>query len=254
MASQLITYTGLRAGLLAWMARDGDTRLDSRFDDFLLNCERRMYYGFATADPGNPLRSDPLRIAEMEVVDPGFPIGSDGVPGDLAGVRLTEFDDVRVTEDFSVSDVVPATVPQPTAFLELISAQLNSPVGPLEIVAQRIIDGYTTIGTSTPQLIAVSGLNFRIFPPPGDVDTVTLRYYQKLDTPTAAAANDILINYPDVYLYGCLIEAAIFTQDEGAALRYLQLYNASVSGLNARTQRITASAVPVIRMRGARTP
>ena len=32
-------------GMLAWLARSGDALLDSRFDDFLLNCERRLYYG-----------------------------------------------------------------------------------------------------------------------------------------------------------------------------------------------------------------
>ena len=65
---------------------------------------------------------------------------------------------------------------------------------------------------------------------------------------------DIVVNYPDVYLYGCLVEAAIFTQGEAEARRYLQLYNASVAGLNARSQRITASSVPVIRVRAGRTP
>ena len=70
----------------------------------------------------------------------------------------------------------------------------------------------------------------------------------------AAAGNAILTGSPDIYLYGCLVEAAIFTQDEPAALRYLPLYNASVAGLNARTQRITASAVPVIRLRAGRIP
>ena len=49
-------------------------------------------------------------------------------------------------------------------------------------------------------------------------------------TPTGATVNAILTSYPDVYLFGCLIEAAIFTQDELATQRYLQLYNASVAG------------------------
>ena len=47
MASQITTYAGLKAGMLAWLARPGDTLLDSRFDDFLLNCERRVDYGVA---------------------------------------------------------------------------------------------------------------------------------------------------------------------------------------------------------------
>ena len=84
--------------------------------------------------------------------------------------------------------------------------------------------------------------------------TATLRYYRTLETPTGATVNAILTGYPDVYLFGCLIEAAIFTQDEFAAQRYLQLYNASVAGLNARTQRITASAAPVIRLRAGMLP
>src|SRR5215813_4608589 len=143
MAAQITTYGGLKAGVLAWLARTGDALLDGRFDDFLLNCERRMYYGYATEDAGNPLRSDPLRIVEMETVDPAF--------------ALT------------------AVTPQPLGFLELISAQLNQPNAPfgsaqgrpLQIVAQRTIDGYVSSTPAEPRLIAVSGTNFRVYPDPG---------------------------------------------------------------------------------------
>jgi hypothetical protein len=217
MAAQITTYGGLKAGVLAWLARTGDALLDSRFDDFLLNCERRIYYGHATDDPANPLRSDALRIPEMETADTAFALNS-------------------------------GTVAQPATFLELISAQLNSPQGPLQIVSQRTLDGYGTQSLGGTRLIAVSGQNFRLLDAP-TAGTATLRYYQKLTTPAGATVNAILTSYPDVYLYGCLVEAAIFTQDQDAALRYIPLYNASVSGLNARTQRITASSVPVIRLR-----
>jgi hypothetical protein len=217
MAAQITTYGGLKAGVLAWLARTGDALLDSRFDDFLLNCERRIYYGHATDDPANPLRSDALRIPEMETADAAFALNS-------------------------------GTVAQPATFLELISAQLNSPQGPLQIVSQRTLDGYGTQSLGGTKLIAVSGQNFRLLDAP-TAGTATLRYYQKLTTPAGATVNAILTGYPDVYLYGCLVEAAIFTQDQDAALRYIPLYNASVSGLNARTQRITASSVPVIRLR-----
>jgi hypothetical protein len=221
MAAQITTYGGLKAGMLAWLARTGDALLDGRFDDFLLNCERRIYYGFAT-ETDNPLRSDPLRIPEMETVDAAFALNA-------------------------------GTVPQPAAFLELISAQLNNPLGPLQIVSQRTLDGYGTQSLGGTRLIAVSGQNFRLLDAPTS-GTATLRYYQKLTTPAGAGVNAILTSYPDVYLYGCLIEAAIFTGDQPGALSYLQLYNASVAGLNARTQRITASSVPVIRLRAGMAP
>lgn len=221
MAAQITSYAGLKAGMLAWLARPGDSLLDSRFDDFLLNCERRMYYGHATEEPGNPLRSDPLRIVDMETVDPAF--------------------------------ALQATVAQPPGFVELISVLLNSPVRLLEVVSQRTLDAYGPRHLGGVHKIAVSGTDFRLKDEPAGA-LATLRYYRKLATPQAATVNAILTNYPDVYLFGCLIEAAIFSQDEFAAQRYLQLYNASVLGLNARTQRITASAAPVIRLRGGMTP
>jgi hypothetical protein len=99
----------------------------------------------------------------------------------------------------------------------------------------------------------VSGTNFRFLDAPSS-GTATLRYYRKLATPAGSTVNDILTNYPDVYLYGCLVEAAVFTQGEAEGQRYLQLYNASVAGLNARTQRITGSAAPVIRLRTGMLP
>jgi hypothetical protein len=221
MPAQITTYAGLKAGMLAWLARTGDALLDSRFDDFLLGCERRMYYGHATEEPGNALRSDPLRIVEMETSDPAF--------------------------------VLHATVPQPPGFVELISVLLNSPEALLEIVSQRTLDAYGAQSLGRIAKIAISGTNFRVKDDPAGA-TATLRYYQKLAAPSGAIVNAILTGYPDVYLFGCLIEAAIFTQDEMGAQRYLQLYNASVAGLNARTQRITASAAPVIRLRGGMMP
>jgi hypothetical protein len=222
MALQITTYSGILGGVLSWLGRDsaGETIITDRFDDILALCERRIYYGYATEDVGNALRSDPLRIVEMETVDSAFSLSS-------------------------------GTVAQPTGFLELISAFNNNDDLPISINAQRTIDGFgnQTLGR-VGGIIAVSGTNFRVFDAPTTAITAELRYYKKLTTPAGSTVNDILTNYPDVYLWGCLIEASVRTQDEPGALRYLAMYNASVQGLNARTQRITASANPRMRVRG----
>jgi hypothetical protein len=223
MSVQINTYSGLNAGVQAWMARPDDVVLSARFDDFLALAERRIYYGYATDDVTNPLRSDPLRIPEMETVDSAFSLSS-------------------------------GTVAQPTTFVELISVYNTTINSPMEIVAQRVIDGYGTAAVGGAKLIAVSGTNFRIKDAPTTANTAVLRYYQKLATPTAAASNAILASYPDVYLNACLIEAAVYTQDAPSAQAYLAVYNASVQGLNARQQRMTASANPVMRVRGGMTP
>lgn len=220
MAVTINTYGGLLSGMLARLARQGDAILTPEFDNFLANAEQRMYYGYATEDMANPLRSDPLRIVEMEIT----------------------------VESASVAAGT-STIAQPSDFLELISVYSESLNMPMQIVAQRVIDGYGAQSIGGTKLIAVSGANFRLLDAaPADL-TLVMHCYRKLATPTGGSANDILTNYPNVYLYGCLIEAAIFTQDEAGALRYLQLYNASVMGLNARTQRITASADPRLRAR-----
>jgi hypothetical protein len=222
MAVAINTYSGILGGVLSWLGRDsaGETIITDRFDDLLALCERRIYYGYATEDVGNALRSDPLRIVEMETVDSAFSLSS-------------------------------GTVAQPTGFLELISAFNNNDDLPISINAQRTIDGFgnQTLGR-VGGIIAVSGTNFRVFDAPTTAITAELRYYKKLTTPVGSTVNDILTNYPDVYLWGCLIEASVRTQDEPGALRYLAMYNASVQGLNARTQRITASANPRMRVRG----
>ena len=223
-ASGRYTYGWLSSAVQAWLSRTGDTTLSARFDDFLAMCERRMWYGYATEDMGNPLRSDPLRIAEMEATDTAFVLNTTG------------------------------SVAQPDGFLELVSVYNQSTNTPMSIVSQKIIDGYGSQSVGGTNMIAVSGMNFRYKDAPSSNLTVTLRYYTKLTTPNGSTVNDIIATYPDVYLYGCLTEAAIFTQATEEATKYLALYNASVSGLNARTQRITASATPVIRLRRGMVP
>lgn len=225
MSVAINTYSGLSAAVQAWMARAGDTVLSARFDDFLALAERRIYYGYATDDMPNPMRSDPLRIPEMQTVDTAFTPGTSG------------------------------TVAQPTNFLELISVKKNTGTAiQMQIVAERVLDEYGSNAVGNVVLWAVSGTNFRILDAPASTDTFTLRSFQKLATPTPAAANTILTSYPDVYLYACLTEAAIYTQDPPSAQAYLALYNASVAGLNARRQRITASANPVMRVSGGMRP
>jgi hypothetical protein len=219
MTVNITAYTGLKAAVAAWMARTGDTLLDSRFDDLLALHEQRMYYGAAEV-PGLLPRFEPLRIREMETVDSAFSISAE-------------------------------TVAQPTGFLELIEASLNSPEAPLRIEHEGVIASYGSQTLSNADIITVSGTNFRFKEASG---TATLRYFQKLTTPTASTANAILTTYPGVYLNGCLIEAAILTSDFESAAKYGAIYTSQVGGLNQRKNRELAGATNVrVRVRG-RTP
>jgi hypothetical protein len=218
MTVNVTSYTGLKAAVQQWMARPGDTLVDSRFDDCLALHEQRMYYG-ASEVPGLLPQFQALRIREME-----------------AGAR---------------SDIEEETVAQPAGFLELIEASLDSPYAPLRIEHQGVIASYGEQTLGANKIIAISGTDFRFKEASG---TVTIRYYQKLTTPSASASNWILENAPGVYLNGCLIEAALMTSDTTAAATYGALYAAQVGGLNQRRNRELAGATNVrMRVRG-RTP
>lgn len=221
MAVVINTYTGLQAAIASWMAREGDTSITDRFDDLLSLHEHRMYYGAAEV-PGLLPACDPLRIREMETVNASFALA--------------------------------ATVAQPTGFLELIEAKINSESLRLDLVAEGTLSNYAAGSLGGPAVIAVSGTNFRVMDDPGSDYTATLRYFAKLTTPSAGVSNWILTNAPNVYLHGCLYEAAVMTGDATAAGLYLATYAAHVRALNQKRNSELRFATNVrMRVRG-RTP
>jgi len=227
MAVQITTYAGLQSAVAAWLARDGDTDLSNRADDFIALCEQRMYFGKPALDALGIPEHEAIRIPEMYQANASFALAQG--------------------------------VAQPTGFLELVEATLNGtncPPQPLQIVEESVIDSMSPYTSAAPRMIAVSGTGFRLWPDPGaNSYTATLRWYGTLPTPSGATpTNWILTNAPGVYLNGCLLEAAIFTGDPDSAKYYAMLYAADVAGLNIRRQRVLASAQNVRMKLRARTP
>lgn len=230
MAALITTYGGLSTAIGDWMARSGDPDIAARIDDLIALCEQRMYYG-----------TDPLEAA--------------GVPA-FEAIRIPEMYTANTSFAFPANNTA-----QPSGMLELVEVYLNNSSGgdgyPLDIVEESIIDSYSSTDTGDPRKIAISGLNFRSWPDPGTTTTYTftLRYYGKLSTPSGTSStNWILTNAPNVYLYGCLLEASLMTGDFDGAAKYGVLYGSSANGLNTRTQRRLASAQNVRIQLRSRTP
>lgn len=220
MSAVINTYTGLQAAVATWLARDGDTDITSRFDDLLALCEQRMWWGKpAMPSLGLPAH-EPIRISAMENINTSFTMGD--------------------------------PVGRPLDFLEMISATQNSPYQPIDIVEQSILDNYGGQANDSP-MMALDGVNFRWVGPAAST-SATIRYYAKLATPTSSTVNWILTNAPGVYLNGCLLEAAILTQDLEAAKVYAAMYAADAGGLNeARNRQAWSARNMRVRLRG-RTP
>lgn len=212
MAVSITNYGGLVSAIAAWLARDGDTDLAARADDFIALCETRMYYGAPAV--GQIPECEAIRIPEMYQSNASFALAQNAA--------------------------------QPAGMLELIEATVNSAdvPAPMQIVEESVIDTQALAITGTPRMIALSGNNFRVWPDPGTGSyTATLRWLGGLATPSVSNdTNWILTNAPGVYLNGCLLEAALFTGDIAGAATYGTLYASLAAGLNVRAQRRLASA------------
>lgn len=88
-------------------------------------------------------------------------------------------------------------------------------------------------GTGTPCFFTVRNneLEFDILP--DDTYTVTITYISDL-TPLSDTnqTNDILTKYPNIYLYGCLKQAFIFSEDLDEAAMYDGLFSEAISSAN----------------------
>lgn len=225
MAAVITTYTGLQSAVSAWLARDGDVFITQSFDDLMALFEQRMYYG-STGIPEFGIPDSPaLRLRQMETTNAAFSLSS-------------------------------ATVAQPTGFLEMIEANLNTPARALKLVAEGVISAFATAGqTGAPFEMAISGTNLRMWPDPtGGSYTATIRYFAKLTTPTSSVANWILENIPGLYLNGILLEAAIMTGDWDSAKGYGALYAGFCRGAHEQRNRELGYATNVRTRLRSRTP
>ncbi len=78
-----------------------------------------------------------------------------------------------------------------------------------------------------------------LFPAPGldSEQVLTMFYYAKLPALVAAAdSNKVLDAYPQLYLYGCMVEAGAFREHEKDTATYAQLWTQYSTELNTRHQ------------------
>ena len=105
----------------------------------------------------------------------------------------------------------------PTGFIQMRNLQINaSPIVPMQYVTHEIYDRlYGSTLTGTPQMYTIIADEIQLGPIPGSVMTIEMLFYKKFDALTpSATTNWMIINAPDVYLYGCLLEAEPFIMND----------------------------------------
>lgn len=134
----------------------------------------------------------------------------------------------------------------PSDFLETKSLKLTStnPQTPLEFLSIDALDQkaaeYTASGK--PRFFGVVGGQLRIVPTPDSTYTTELTYYAKLSKLSSTnTSNWLLSSSPDIYLYGSLLQAAPYLQDDARIQTWATLYERALNDLQTADDRSASS-------------
>jgi hypothetical protein len=142
----------------------------------------------------------------------------------------------------------------PDDFLEAKTFKLDtSPPTPLQFETIDSMDNLSVVYTSSgkPAYFSVVGNQFRFIPTPDTTYTGELTYYAKLSKlSTSNTTNWLLTAAPDIYLYGALMQAAPYLQDDARITVWAALYKNGLEELKLSDDRgSTSGGVLVTRAR-----
>ena len=150
---------------------------------------------------------------------------------------------VRATASFAAAAEY-GTVPDD--FMEVKSIKLDTnPVTSLTfqtIEAMDQLSNTTYLSSGKPLYFTVVGNQFRLLPIPDGAYTADLVYYAKLTKlSSTVATNWLLTQAPDVYLYGALLQAAPYLQDDARIPVWSNLYDRALTDVQTADDRGSTS-------------
>lgn len=86
--------------------------------------------------------------------------------------------------------------------------------------------------TGTPRMYTHADGQFQLYPTPSVDTDFELLYYQKIPSLSSNADNWLLLEAPDVYLYGSLLHSAPYLAEDQRVAVWAQMYSAAVARLN----------------------
>jgi len=158
-----------------------------------------------------------------------------GVPqADLEAGDLVAGGTYWLYYDGALWNLVPSGgTPLPAGFLEMRSIFLQtSPQQPLSPVTPEIYNSsWMSSASGPPEAYLLEGDCIRFGPIPDAAYAAQIGFYRKFPALAGAATNWLMTNKPDAYLYGALLEAAIYFRFDDDAQFYFGLYRGAVEGL-----------------------
>ena len=133
----------------------------------------------------------------------------------------------------------------PSDFLDTKSLKLNTnPVTPMQFETIESLDQLAsrTNAAGKPTYFSIVGNQIRVVPTPDTTYTAELTYYAKLTKlSSSVATNWLLTSSPDIYLYGALLQAAPYLQDDARIAVWSALYESGLDQLQLADDRSTTS-------------
>lgn len=151
--------------------------------------------------------------------------------------------DVRclAMESIATGTIAAGLITFPTRFLEAKALTVGGNV--YRYVAQEQYAEKVT-AASLDRVFTIIGQTFYVLN--GGTQTYALTYYAAFAGLSASSdTNWLLTNAPDVYLFGALRHAAVYTVDDAAASKYSGMYGAAVQRINAREAAGSVSGGPL---------
>jgi hypothetical protein len=84
----------------------------------------------------------------------------------------------------------------------------------------------------TPRMYTHANGQFQLYPTPDATTNFELLYYQKIPSLITNTDNWLLLEAPDVYLYGALLHSAPYLAEDARLAVWAQLYSAAIQRLN----------------------
>lgn len=155
---------------------------------------------------------------------------------------------VAPEREIDATVTVAAEVPLPPDFHQLTSIWLNTdPRVPLEqVTPQELRARYSSQTTGRPAVFAISAGNFKFGPAPDSDYTLDFTYIRNIpllgvNTPS----NWLLESHPDIYLYGALVQAEAFLNNDERVPLWRAALDEALAELTDAGNRKRYSAAPL---------
>ena len=137
----------------------------------------------------------------------------------------------------------------PSDFKALVNVQLNtSPVVKLEYASADYLDeirGANPQG-GTPRFYTIFADQLEVAPVPDRTVQIEILYFQQLPALSdTVASNWLLLNHPDAYLYGSLLQAAPYLKEDERVTGWDAALTAIFDQIRVDDERATKSGVPL---------